>query len=175
MWSTALCGRVKQPCCTWHQCLVIAIRGWTVNTIRCDSASCQYREDGSMRAGPTHPFEQDQHKWDSTLLFCLCHHGHVISLLQHSVFVNIVNTHRLAQWAKANYSLIMIDTAAHLGAQTFCSKCDFNLSQRPLLCVHLHVNLLQPLTKVHMLRPGPVYSACCAIREHTPTNRKHVM
>lgn len=177
MWSKALCGRVKQPCCTWHRCLVIAIEAelWTRSDVT------------ALRVGATWmvAWELDPHihfsrntvtfkqECDSTVLICLCHHGHVIPLLQHLVFVNIVNTHWLAQWKKASWGfshMIYISFKTvhfHSGVQIFSDKCDFFFFKRwyhPVLFVHvLYFSQRRRFTGVWTC---PLYAACCAIRKY---------
>lgn len=74
-----------------------------MNTIRWHSAAWQCNMDaGIPGAGPTHPPQQGTHhmqfsvssklECDSIVLFCLCHRGHVMMMLLHFLFVNIVGT-----------------------------------------------------------------------------------
>lgn len=160
MWSTALCGHVRQPCCTWHQCQVIAAEAelWTGSDVTALRVSAKWMV--AWELGPHIHFNKTLRVDHCHFQTEVCQLSVILSVsswardaMRHLVFVNIVNTHWLVQGKKTNYSKILWFTPAlklyvhYYPGRFFFPTCDFNQCIHPLLFVH--VTIFQPLKKAH--------------------------
>lgn len=78
--STALCGHVKQPCCTWHQCQVIAIEGelWTESDVTALRVSAKWTV--AWELGPHRHFNKTRRVDHCHLETEVCQHCVILSL-----------------------------------------------------------------------------------------------